>query len=64
MEWVPDPGRPPDLRAWPYTVAAVAQLVAEGGLDIPAGITCWSWFQHACLLRLVRSGGAAGRDAA
>ena len=40
MDWSPNPERPPDLRAWPYTVPAVAQLVAQGGLDIPAGVTC------------------------
>lgn len=30
---------PPNLSTWPFTIPAVAQFVAEGGLEIPAGIT-------------------------
>jgi predicted ATPase len=39
IEWHPPPDDPPDLGSWPFTIPAVAQLVAEGGLDIPAGVT-------------------------
>jgi len=39
VEWSPHPYHPPDLDAWPFTIPAVAQLVAEGGLDVPPGIT-------------------------
>lgn len=39
VEWSPNPERPPALDNWPYTIPAVAQLIADGGLDIPAGIT-------------------------
>ena len=37
--WAPNPRRPPDLSAWPYTIPAVAQIIQEGGLDIGEGIT-------------------------
>jgi predicted ATPase len=40
MEWSPNPDRPPDLRRWPFTVPAVAQLVTQDGLEIPAGVAC------------------------
>jgi predicted ATPase len=39
IEWHPSTERPPDLGAWPFTVPAVAELVEQGGLDVPAGIT-------------------------
>jgi predicted ATPase len=39
VEWSPSRQQPPDLSAWPYTIPAVAQLIAEGGLDLPPGIT-------------------------
>lgn len=39
VEWTPNPRRPPDLTTWPFTIPVVAQLIQEGGLDIPAGIT-------------------------
>ena len=39
IDWAPSPTRPPELGAWPFTIPAVAQLVADGGLDIPAGVT-------------------------
>ncbi len=39
VEWSPSPQHPPDLDASPFTIPAVSQLVAAGGLDIPAGIT-------------------------
>ncbi|HET7380727.1 MAG TPA: hypothetical protein VFJ24_11845 [Gaiellales bacterium] len=35
----PNPRRPPNVNAWPFTIPAVAQLIAEGGLEIPAGVT-------------------------
>ena len=36
-DWWPPGSSAPDR--WPFTIPAVAQLVAEGGLEIPAGIT-------------------------
>jgi predicted ATPase len=39
VEWSPNARRPPDLGQWPFVIPAVAQIIAEGGLDIPAGIT-------------------------
>jgi predicted ATPase len=39
IEWRPSAEHPPDLEAWPFTIPAVAQLVEQGGLDIPPGIT-------------------------
>jgi predicted ATPase len=33
------PHSAPDLDEWPFTIPAVAQLVAEGGLELPAGVT-------------------------
>lgn len=39
VEWKPSTKRPPDLSAWPFTIPAVAQLIAEGGFDVPAGVT-------------------------
>jgi predicted ATPase len=39
VDWSPNPRRPPDLTAWPFTIPAVAQIVAEGGLEIPPGVT-------------------------
>src|SRR4051812_16577467 len=39
IDWAPNPRQPPDLDAWPFTIPAVAQLIREGGLDIPPGIT-------------------------
>jgi predicted ATPase len=37
--WTPHHARPPAVDAWPYTIPAVAQIVREGGLDVPAGVT-------------------------
>lgn len=37
VEWSPRPGV--DLSEWPFTLPVVAQLIAEGGLDVPAGVT-------------------------
>jgi predicted ATPase len=31
--------RPPETDRWPFNIPAVAQIIAEGGLDIPPGIT-------------------------
>jgi predicted ATPase len=39
VDWAPHPRRPPDLTTWPFTIPAVAQLIREGGLEIPPGIT-------------------------
>jgi predicted ATPase len=39
IDWSPRDDPPPDLEAWPFTIPAIAQLVAEGGLDIPPGVT-------------------------
>ena len=39
VEWAPSRRHPPDPTAWPFTIPAVAQLVEDGGLDIPAGVT-------------------------
>ena len=39
IEWSPNPRRPPDLASWPYTIPAVAQIIREGGLDVPDGVT-------------------------
>ena len=38
-EWNPSKRRLPVASEWPYSIPAVAQIIAEGGLDIPAGIT-------------------------
>lgn len=39
VEWTPNRWRPPNLLAWQYVIPAVAQLIAEGGLDIDPGVT-------------------------
>ena len=39
VDWHPSREHPPDLSAWPYSIPAVAQLIAAGGLEIPPGIT-------------------------
>lgn len=39
IDWAPSIHTPPNLEEWPFTIPAVAQVVAEGGLDIPAGVT-------------------------
>jgi predicted ATPase len=39
IEWSPSPTHPPDLERWPYTIPVVAQLIEQGGLEIPAGVT-------------------------
>lgn len=38
-EWNPSRRRPPVRSEWPYSIPAVTQIIDEGGLDIPAGIT-------------------------
>jgi hypothetical protein len=35
VEWAPYPDV--DLDGWPFAVPVVRQLIAEGGLEIPAG---------------------------
>lgn len=37
IEWAPYPDV--DLSVWPFTVPVVQELIAEGGLEIPAGVT-------------------------
>ncbi len=37
FDWRPSPGV--DLGGWPFTIPAVAQVVSEGGIDIPPGVT-------------------------
>jgi predicted ATPase len=39
VEWSPNPQRPPDPDAWPCTIPAVDQLIRDGGLEVPAGVT-------------------------
>lgn len=39
ISWAPRGTNPPDLGTWPYTIPAVAQLIADGGWDVPAGVT-------------------------
>jgi predicted ATPase len=39
IAWSPNPVRPPDTSKWPYTIPAVAQIIREGGLDVPDGVT-------------------------
>lgn len=39
VNWEPSPRRPPNLEKWPYTIPAIKQIIEEGGLDIPAGVT-------------------------
>jgi predicted ATPase len=39
VDWSPNPRRPPDTAAWPFTIPAVAQLIADGGLDVAPGVT-------------------------
>jgi predicted ATPase len=39
VDWRPSQDYPPDPEAWPFNVPAVAQLIAEKGLEIPAGVT-------------------------
>ena len=39
VDWSPTPTHPPDTTAWPFTIPAVAQLIARGGLDIAPGVT-------------------------
>ena len=39
VDWHPSRERPPDLSAWPYSIPAVAELIAAGGLEIPPGVT-------------------------
>jgi predicted ATPase len=39
INWSPNPTRPPDTTAWPFTVPAIAQLIAAGGIDIAPGVT-------------------------
>ncbi len=39
VAWAPNRTHPPDLDAWPFTIPAVAQLIAADGLDVPDGVT-------------------------
>ena len=37
IAWAPRPGV--DLSAWPFTLPAVRQVIDDGGLDVPPGVT-------------------------
>lgn len=39
VSWDPSPRRPPDLSKWPYAIPAIRQIIDEGGLEIPSGVT-------------------------
>ncbi len=39
VDWSPSREHPPDVTRWPFTIPAVAELIAAGGLEIPPGIT-------------------------
>lgn len=39
VDWSPNSVRLPDIAAWPFTVPAVRQLIAEGGIDVAPGVT-------------------------
>jgi len=39
VDWSPSKRRPPEPGQWPYSIPAVTQIIAEGGLEIPPGIT-------------------------
>ncbi len=39
VDWSPSREHPPDLVSWPFSIPAVTQLIAAGGLEIPPGIT-------------------------
>jgi predicted ATPase len=39
VDWHPNRTRPPDLAAWPFTIPAIAQIIEDGGFDVPPGIT-------------------------
>jgi predicted ATPase len=39
VDWSPNPHRPPEPDAWPFKLPAVRQLIDEGGLEIPPGVT-------------------------
>ncbi len=41
VDWAPRrrQGIPPDVGEWPFTIPAVAQLIADRGLEVPAGVT-------------------------
>ena len=37
--WSPSRRRAPELDKWPYSIPAIAQIIAEDGLEIPPGVT-------------------------
>src|SRR5689334_24893944 len=39
IDWNPSKRNPPVVKNWPYSIPAVAQIIADGGMEIPAGIT-------------------------
>jgi predicted ATPase len=39
VDWHPNRTRPPDLSAWPFTIPCIAQIISDGGFDLPAGVT-------------------------
>jgi predicted ATPase len=38
-DWSPNPHVLADTSKWPFTIPAVAQIIADGGLEIPHGVT-------------------------
>ena len=39
IDWSPSSRRPPDTKVWPYSIPAVSQIIRDGGLEIPPGVT-------------------------
>ncbi|CAN5864026.1 AAA family ATPase [soil metagenome] len=39
VRWSPSRTHPPDESQWPYTVPVVRQLIAEGAVQVPDGVT-------------------------
>jgi predicted ATPase len=39
VDWRPSANYPPDPQQWPFNLPAVEQLIAEGGMEIPPGVT-------------------------
>lgn len=39
IDWSPSASNPPDTTKWPFTIPAIAQIIAEGGIDVAPGVT-------------------------
>lgn len=39
IRWAPGGLEAPDLAAWPFTIPAVAELIAKGAWEVPDGVT-------------------------